>query len=129
MGTSQNSRLALRKVFEGNVAARVLSGRDDLFGSLVGNFKEPYYSPARRNTDTKLLIYGLFQKGRVLAQDGDQPAVYMKGHVDLRRRTRRVRGRRLPLPAAFASSGACRRSYKAKRYSTRSRSDVKRARR
>ena len=48
MGTSQNSRLALRKVFEGNVAARVLSGRDDLFGSLVGNFKEPYYSPARR---------------------------------------------------------------------------------
>ena len=24
------------------------------------------------NTDTKLLIYGLFQKGRVLAQDGDQ---------------------------------------------------------
>ena len=25
------------------------------------------------NTDTKLLIYGLFQKGRVLAQDGDLP--------------------------------------------------------
>ena len=24
------------------------------------------------NTDTKLLIYGLFQKGRVLAQDGDK---------------------------------------------------------
>ena len=24
------------------------------------------------NTDTKPLIYGLFQKGRVLAQDGDQ---------------------------------------------------------
>ena len=24
------------------------------------------------NTDTKLLIYGLFQKGRVLAQDGNQ---------------------------------------------------------
>ena len=24
------------------------------------------------NTDTKLLIYGLFQKGRVLAQDGEQ---------------------------------------------------------
>ena len=23
------------------------------------------------NTDTKLLIYGLFRKGRVLAQDGD----------------------------------------------------------
>ena len=23
------------------------------------------------NTDTKLLIYGLFQKGRVLAQDGE----------------------------------------------------------
>ncbi len=60
---------------------------------------------------------------------GAYPAVYMKGHVDLRRRTPRVRGRRLPLPAAFAASGACRRSYKAKRYSTRSRSDVKRARR
>ena len=27
------------------------------------------------NTDTKLLIYGLFQKGRVLAQDGDGPSV------------------------------------------------------
>ena len=26
------------------------------------------------NTDTKLLIYGLFQKGRVLAQDGLDPA-------------------------------------------------------
>ena len=26
------------------------------------------------NTDTKLLIYGLFQKGRVLAQDGMRPA-------------------------------------------------------
>ena len=25
------------------------------------------------NTDTKLLIYGLFQKGRVLAQDGVKP--------------------------------------------------------
>ena len=24
------------------------------------------------NTNTKLLIYGLFQKGRVLAQDGDE---------------------------------------------------------
>ena len=27
------------------------------------------------NTDTKLLIYGLFQKGRVLAQDGVRRAV------------------------------------------------------
>ena len=26
------------------------------------------------NTDTKLLIYGLFQKGRVLAQDGVAPS-------------------------------------------------------
>ena len=26
------------------------------------------------NTDTKLLIYGLFQKGRVLAQDGETPS-------------------------------------------------------
>ena len=27
------------------------------------------------NTDTKLLIYGLFQKGRVLAQDGDDSSI------------------------------------------------------
>ena len=27
------------------------------------------------NTDTKLLIYGLFQKGRVLAQDGDETPI------------------------------------------------------
>ena len=29
------------------------------------------------NTDTKLLIYGLFQKGRVLAQDGVEPVCRM----------------------------------------------------
>ena len=28
------------------------------------------------NTDSKLLIYGLFQKGRVLAQDGVPPHRY-----------------------------------------------------
>ena len=28
------------------------------------------------NTDTKLLVYGLFQKGRVLAQDGIDAASY-----------------------------------------------------
>ena len=28
------------------------------------------------NTDTKLLIYGLFQKGRVLAQDGVRLSLY-----------------------------------------------------
>ena len=27
------------------------------------------------NTDTKLLIYGLFQKGRVLAQDGIEGSI------------------------------------------------------
>ena len=31
------------------------------------------------NTDTKLLIYGLFQKGRVLAQDGNQ----RRNHADM----------------------------------------------
>ena len=31
--------------------------------------KPPALGPVA-NTDTKLLIYGLFQKGRVLAQDG-----------------------------------------------------------
>ena len=30
---------------------------------------------ANTDTDTKLLIYGLFQKGRVLAQDGVRSAV------------------------------------------------------
>ena len=34
------------------------------------------------NTDTKLLIYGLFQKGRVLAQDG---IVYAKNGIDARK--------------------------------------------
>ena len=34
------------------------------------------------NTDTKLLIYGLFQKGRVLAQDG---TVYAKSGIDARK--------------------------------------------
>ena len=29
------------------------------------------------NTDTKLLIYGLFQKGRVLAQDGNEVWISM----------------------------------------------------
>ena len=29
------------------------------------------------NTDTKLLIYGLFQKGRVLAQDGEQKQILL----------------------------------------------------
>ena len=32
------------------------------------------------NTDTKLLIYGLFQKGRVLAQDGVAGALANLGH-------------------------------------------------
>ena len=31
------------------------------------------------NTDTKLLIYGLFQKGRVLAQDGVSSLQLPKG--------------------------------------------------
>ncbi len=30
------------------------------------------------NTDTKLLIYGLFQKGRVLAQDGIRRSVHSR---------------------------------------------------
>ena len=39
------------------------------------------------NTDTKLLIYGLFQKGRVLAQDGNvndelQGRVLKRAHKD-----------------------------------------------
>ena len=30
------------------------------------------------NTDTKLLIYGLFQKGRVLAQDGVKSSFWLR---------------------------------------------------
>ena len=30
------------------------------------------------NTDTKLLIYGLFQKGRVLAQDDQEPETFRR---------------------------------------------------
>ena len=39
------------------------------------------------NTDTKLLIYGLFQKGRVLAQDGVLPPLSV-GALTLGRRYR-----------------------------------------
>ncbi len=40
---------------------------DNTLGQTIG--KPTALSPGA-NTDTKLLIYGLFQKGRVLAQDG-----------------------------------------------------------
>ena len=36
------------------------------------------------NTDTKLLIYGLFQKGRVLAQDGESVLVIVKPETVVR---------------------------------------------
>ena len=36
------------------------------------------------NTDTKLLIYGLFQKGRVLAQDGESVLVIVKPETVIR---------------------------------------------
>ena len=35
------------------------------------------------NTDTKLLIYGLFQKGRVLAQDGYESVVDLRNQIAL----------------------------------------------
>ena len=37
------------------------------------------------NTDTKLLIYGLFQKGRVLAQDGEGPAFELGVNAERRK--------------------------------------------
>ena len=41
------------------------------------------------NTDTKLLIYGLFQKGRVLAQDGvDMKSARRLGNIGSERRMR-----------------------------------------
>ena len=42
------------------------------------------------NTDTKLLIYGLFQKGRVLAQDGLQPGCFGGLHVGRFKSRRRL---------------------------------------
>ena len=45
------------------------------------------------NTDTKLLIYGLFQKGRVLAQDGLSTNLSGQRFHRLRRRLT-VRGKR-----------------------------------
>ena len=39
--------------------------------------KPPALGPVA-NTDTKLLIYGLFQKGRVLAQDGVRLQTYLR---------------------------------------------------
>ena len=46
------------------------------------------------NTDTKLLIYGLFQKGRVLAQDGvegrDESANKRRNHVGMVPEDRRL---------------------------------------
>ena len=33
------------------------------------------------NTDTKLLIYGLFQKGRVLAQDAEAPSAQRQAQI------------------------------------------------
>ncbi len=43
------------------------------------------------NTDTKLLIYGLFQKGRVLAQDADGRRAYYD-QVPIARSTSRPDG-------------------------------------
>ncbi len=39
------------------------------------------------NTDTKLLIYGLFQKGLVLAQDGVEQAMNAYAGLDVVHRT------------------------------------------
>ena len=49
------------------------------------------------NTDTKLLICGLFQKGRVLAQDG-VPSPRMRGKLEVRR-TAPTRRRSIPAHA------------------------------
>ena len=53
------------------------------------------------NTDTKLLIYGLFQKGRVLAQDG----VRVISLCTQRRRERRKLGMRIRMLLQSAKGG------------------------
>ncbi len=50
------------------------------------------------NTDTKLLIYGLFQKGRVLAQDGI-------GHITLDQKCAGARSAGNPHAACDAAGG------------------------
>ena len=52
------------------------------------------------NTDTKLLIYGLFQKGRVLAQDGD---AYTSPTVNSASTIRNARG--TPVLSSFVFFG------------------------
>ena len=53
------------------------------------------------NTDTKLLIYGLFQKGRVLAQDG---VVYAKNGIDARKTYDELVAKWTPLAPAVVQS-------------------------
>ena len=57
------------------------------------------------NTDSKLLIYGLFQKGRVLAQDGvslpDKPGVDRVRHLGAEMVDERSVGAERPLQLEF----------------------------
>ena len=55
------------------------------------------------NTDTKLLIYGLFQKGRVLAQD-DNRIVYAKNGIDARKAYDELVAKWTPLAPAVVRS-------------------------
>ena len=48
------------------------------------------------NTDTKLLIYGLFQKGRVLAQDGLRNVLIEMGSSPRSSMYREAESKRLP---------------------------------
>ena len=55
------------------------------------------------NTDTKLLIYGLFQKGRVLAQDG---VMILKNHIPATIQASLLLNPRLTHPRSFSMRSA-----------------------
>ena len=71
----------------------------DALGQTIG--KPTALSPGA-NTDTKLLIYGLFQKGRVLAQDGFRDiARFLRRQCFYHRRDLPYRTQLVPLAAVL----------------------------
>ena len=67
--TTTEERRELARAFVDQMDVETETLLDDIDNTIV---KPTALGPVA-NTDTKLLIYGLFQKGRVLAQDGQRP--------------------------------------------------------
>ena len=94
---SQNSNTAMRER-DRHIRAIERHGRREWYKlsgftkrSMVENAVYRYKGPVA-NTDTKLLIYGLFQKGRVLAQDGVAEREGFEAHGAKTRAPLRARG-------------------------------------